>query len=190
MNIQEFNRRILQYRKQVDDLARHRMPVLAGNLAKRHIEEDFRQGGFTHNGFHKWPETKRQRSGGNSAGAQYGPLLSGRNHLSGSIEYTPGDGQVTVFTRVPYAAIHNRGGTTHPTVTPKMRRFAWAQHYREAGDDKKKDTFWKRLALTKKTKLTVNIPQRQFISREPGPELKKKINDKWDEEVEKIVLAP
>ena len=31
MNIQEFNRRILQYRKQVDDLARRRMPVLAGN---------------------------------------------------------------------------------------------------------------------------------------------------------------
>lgn len=190
MNIQEFNRRILQYRKQVDDLARRRMPVLAGNLAKRHIEEDFRRSGFTHNGFHKWPETKRQRSGGNSAGAQYGPLLSGRNHLSGSIEYTPGDGQVTVFTRVPYASIHNRGGTTNPTVTPKMRRFAWAQHYREAGDDKKKDTFWKRLALTKKTKLTVRIPKRQFISREPGPELKKKINDKWDEEVEKIVLAP
>ena len=47
MNIQEFNRRILQYRKQVDDLARRRMPVLAGNIAKRHIEEDFRRGGFT-----------------------------------------------------------------------------------------------------------------------------------------------
>lgn len=190
MNIQEFNRRILQEEKRLDDLARRRMPVLAGNLAKRHIEEDFRQGGFTHNGFHKWPETKRQRSGGNSAGAQYGPLLSGRNHLSGSIEYTPGDGVATVFTRVPYAAIHNRGGTTHPTVTPKMHRFAWAQHYKEAGDDKKKDTFWKRLALTKKTQLTVTIPQRQFMPSKPGPELEKKINDKWDAEVEKIVLAP
>ena len=108
MNIQEFNRRILQYRKQVDDLARRRMPVLAGNIAKRHIEEDFRRGGFTHNGFHKWPDTKRQRSGGNSAGAQYGPLLSGRNHLSGSIGYTPADGQATVHTHVPYAAVINR----------------------------------------------------------------------------------
>ena len=189
MNIQEFNRRILQYRKQVDDLARRRMPVLAGNIAKRHIEEDFRRGGFTHNGFHKWPDTKRQRSGGNSAGAQYGPLLSGRNHLSGSIGYTPGDGQVTVYTRVPYAAVQNRGGTTHPTVTPKMRRYAWAQHYREAGGDKKKDTFWKRLALTKKTKLTVRIPQRRFMPSKPGPELEQKINDKLDTEIRKIIAA-
>lgn len=99
MNIQEFNRRILQYQKQLADLTRRRMPVLAGNIAKRHIEENFRKGGFTHNGFHKWKETKRQRNGGSSAGSQYGPLLSGRNHLSGNIQYTPGDGQVTIFTR-------------------------------------------------------------------------------------------
>ena len=38
MNIQEFNRRILQYQKQLADLTRRRMPVLAGNIAKRHIE--------------------------------------------------------------------------------------------------------------------------------------------------------
>lgn len=187
MDIQEFNRRILQSRQQLDDLMRRKMPVLAGNIAKRHIEEDFRRGGFTCNGFHPWKETRRQRSGGESAATLYGPLLSGRNHLAGSIEYTPGDGQVTLFTRVPYAAIHNQGGTTHPTVTPKMRRFAWAQHYREAGEDKQKDTFWKRLALTKKQKLTVRIPQRQFISREPGPELARKVDEKMIQEVEKII---
>ena len=68
-----------------------------------------------------------------------------------------------------------------------MRKFAWAQHYKEAGDDKKKDTFWKRLALTKKTKLTVRIPQRQFISKEPGPELAKKIDNKLEQEIRKII---
>lgn len=187
MNIQEFNRKMLQKQKQLTDLMHRKMPVLAGNLAKRHIEEDFRKGGFTHNGFRKWPETKRQKSGGTGASSQYGPLLSGRNYLSGSIEYTPGDGQVTVFTRVPYAALHNRGGTTHPTVTPKMRRYAWAQHYKEAGDDKKKDTFWKRLALTKKEKLTVTIPQRQFMPTTPGPELAQKVSDKMNQEIRKII---
>ena len=187
MNIQEFNRRILQYQKQLADLTRRRMPVLAGNIAKRHIEENFRKGGFTHNGFHKWKETKRQRNGGSSAGSQYGPLLSGRNHLSGNIQYTPGDGQVTIFTRAPYAGIHNWGGIVRPTVTPQMRRFAWAQHYREAGKDKKKDTFWKRLALTQKTKLTINIPQRQFMPSKPGSELIRKVNDKLNTEVEKII---
>lgn len=187
MDIQEFTRWSLQKKKEIDDFLRGKMPVTAGNLAKRHIEEDFRKGGFTYNGFHPWKQTKRQQGGGNGASSAYGPLLSGRNYLAGSIEYTPGDGVVTVFTRAPYAGIHNWGGILRPTVTPKMRRFAWAQHYREAGDDKKKDTFWKRLALTKKTKLTVRIPQRQFISREPGPELGMKINAKLDAEVKKII---
>lgn len=187
MNVQEFIRRRLQQQKQLDDLMRRRMPVLAGNIAKLHIEEDFRKGGFTHNGFHKWPETKRQKSGGTGADSQYGPLLSGRVHLSASIDFAPDDGQVTVFTRVPYAAIHNRGGTTHPPVTPKMRRYAWAQHYKEAGDDKKKDTFWKRLALTKKQNLTVTIPKRQFMPYKAGPELRKKVDDIMDKEMRKIM---
>lgn len=186
--MQEFNRIIRLKQKELHDLIQRKMPVLAGNIAKRHIEDDFRKGGFTNNGFHKWKETRRQRSGGTGAGSQYGTLLSGRNHLAGSIDFTPGDGRVTVFTRVPYAAIHNRGGVTHPTVTPKMRRFAWAQHYREAGQDKKKDTFWKRLALTKKTKLNVTIPQRQFMPEDKaGPELRKKIDDKLEQEVRKIM---
>ena len=187
MNIQEFNRLIAQKQKQLSDLVRRRMPVLAGNIAKRHIEEDFRKGGFTHDGFHRWKETKRQRNGGSSAGAQYGPLLSGRNHLAGSVRYMPGDGRVTVFTRVPYAGIHNRGGTVRPTVTPQMRRFAWASHYREAGGDKKKDTVWTRLALTKQTKLAINIPQRRFMPSKPGPELARKVNDKLNAEAGKII---
>lgn len=187
MDIQEFNRRILQKRKQLEELVRRKMPVIAGNIAKRHIEDDFRKGGFTHNGFHPWQETRRQGSGRKGAGSRYGPLLSGGNHLSGSIEYAPGNGTVTVFTRVPYAGIHNRGGITNPTVTPKMRRFAWAQHYSQTGKDKKSDSFWKRLALTKKTKLVVRIPKRQFMPSTPGPELDKKINDKLRQEIKKII---
>ena len=57
MDIQEFNRRILQKQEQLKDLVRRKMPVIVGNIAKRHIEDDFRKGGFTHNGFHKWQET-------------------------------------------------------------------------------------------------------------------------------------
>lgn len=46
MDIQEFNRRILQKQEQLKDLVRRKMPVIVGNIAKRHIEEDFRKGGF------------------------------------------------------------------------------------------------------------------------------------------------
>jgi phage gpG-like protein len=60
-------------------------------------------------------------------------------------------------TGVPYAQIHNDGGTTHPTVTKKMRRWAWAMYF-ETGDP-----MFKNIALTKKTKLDVKIPQRKFM---------------------------
>ena len=99
MDIQEFNRRILQKQEQLKDLVRRKMPVIVGNIAKRHIEDDFRKGGFTHNGFHKWQETERQKNGGKGTDSRYGSLLSGRNHLSGSIEYALDNGTVTVFTR-------------------------------------------------------------------------------------------
>jgi len=67
---------------------------------------------------------------------------------------------------VPYAKIQDVGGTTHPTVTPRMRRWAWAM-YAQWGEER-----YKWLALTKKSKLTVNIwPSKWFTSiieaREP-----------------------
>lgn len=185
MTPEQFQQRIKQHQAQLNDLCRRVMPVAAGNLAKRHIEEDFRKGGFTYNGFSRWPTTRRQQGTGTSA--KYGPLLSDRNHLSTSIEYAPGVGSVNIYTRVPYAAIHNSGGVVNPTVTPKMRKFAWAMHYKESGGDKKADTMWKRMALTKKTKLRIKIPKRQFMGSTPGPELSKKITDNFERRITKIL---
>ena len=95
--------------------------------------------------------------------------------------------QVRITNPVPYAAIHNYGGTinTHPSVTKKMRRFAWAKFYSLAGVKKgekiPKDvppeaSKWRALALTKKTQLniTADIPQRQFIG--DSAELREKID--------------
>ena len=89
-----------------------------------------------------------------------------------SVEHTTYDYGALVYNRVPYAPIHNWGGTTHPTVTPRMRRYAWWRYY-AAGGGKKNGTGktaggeeaeqWKRLALTKKKKITGRIPQRQFL---------------------------
>jgi hypothetical protein len=55
------------------------------------------------------------------------------------------------FGKVKYAWIQDKGGTTHPTVTPRMRRWAWAMFY------KMKDDKYKAIALTKKAKLDVRI---------------------------------
>lgn len=51
-----------------------------------------------------------------------------------------------------YARIQDKGGTTRPTVTKRMRGWAWYMFY------KTKDEKYKGIALTKKSRLTVRIP--------------------------------
>lgn len=58
-----------------------------------------------------------------------------------------------------YARIQDEGGTTHPTVTPKMRRWAWAMYKKSKGMDK-----YKGIALTKQEKLTVKIPASRWFT--------------------------
>ena len=58
---------------------------------------------------------------------------------------------------VIYARIQELGGTTHPSVTERMRKFMWFMFY------KTKDDKFKRMALTKKNRLTVKIPERPYL---------------------------
>ena len=172
MTFEELNNRIQAQRQAIQDAVSRRLPIKIGRRATDHIKENFRRGGYVDEGLHPWPKTRRQQSGDMSAASQYGPLLSGRNHLAGSITYVPGEAQVTVGTTVPYAATHNQGATivSHPRVTPKMRKFAWAQFFKNGGKGATVPAgspagLWKALALTKKEKLTVTakIPQRRFL---------------------------
>ncbi|WP_418981714.1 hypothetical protein [Alistipes sp.] len=184
MDIKQFADLLRSKRKEVDTLMRRAMPIRVGNLAKRHYQENFRQGGFVNDGLKPWPKTKRQTGGGKSAASQHGPLLSTRNHLFSEVRYETGDYRVRVFNPVPYAPVHNWGATLTPTVTPKMRRFAWAMYYQASGKSKaagkgrksaKKEqpggsvdpeaAMWRGLALTKKKRLSIKIPQRQFIGQ-------------------------
>lgn len=202
MDAKDYIKIIEVHKKELNELIRRKLPVIVGRIAKDHYQDNFREGGFVNKGLQKWPVTMRQRSGSKSAAAKYGPLLSKNKHLFSSIKYMPGEYRVKVSNEVPYAAIHNEGGiiTTHPTVTPKMRKMAWARVYAITGikfKGKKKKKLpkelpaeaekWKRLALTKKAKLDIKatIPQRRFLGE--SAELTKKINDKIEQEVTKIL---
>lgn len=188
-------------------LAQRTFPVKGGVIAKRHFQDNFRQGGFVDGGLNAWQATKRQLSGSKSAAARYGPLMSSRKNLFSGLNYTPGVGRTILYNDVPYAPIHQFGGVTHPRVTPKMRAFAWAQYYREAGvkpkaaagekQGKKADRaktaepiseqalMWKRMALTKKATLTVRIPKRPFMGE--SRELNTKIKAMMAEEINKLL---
>lgn len=177
------------------------MPVKVGAMAKGFYQDNIAERqGFLNNGLTSWPKTRRQLSGGKSATANYGALLSSRNHLFNSILYIPGEYRVKISNPLDYAPIHNQGVTVSPAVTSKMRKFAWAMYYKEAGikktaSKKVKDKrtiqapenalLWKRLALTRKKRLNIKIPQRQFLGE--SKELNEQIRTKLDSEIRNIL---
>ena len=174
---------------------RDRLPRKVGVVAVNHFKQNFRDGGWLDGGLHPWKRTRRQDS--HSPDAKYGPLTSRRRHLMSSIQASSSPGQVTIENPVPYAAIHNDGGdiTTHPTVTDRMRRYAWHMVYSLAGIKGKgklpkelpaEAEKWKGLALTRKRNITVHahIPQRQFMGN--SAELREKVNRIINESLERI----
>lgn len=203
MDIKEFSKLIRTKQKEIDTLMRRKMPIRVGNMAKRHFQDNFRKSGFVDGGLHPWSKTKRQLSGGTSAASQHKPLLSNRNHLFNAVRYISGDYRVKIVNDVPYAPIHNWGGKTNPTVTPKMRRFAWAMYYQAAGKPKvgakgRKSAekapneeltpevqMWRGLALTKKKRLQIKIPKRQFIGQ--SRELEERIHADVEKQLETVL---
>lgn len=172
-----------------------RLPRKVGIIARNHFMQNFRDAGWRDGGLHQWKRTQRQDS--DSPDARYTPLTSRRDHLMRSIDYRAGQGEVTIENPVPYAGIHNEGGTvtTHPSVTDKMRRFAWAMAYKAAGVRGKgklpkeltpEAERWRAMALTKKNHLIVHaeIPQRQFMGE--GQELMEKVEQAVQESIDNI----
>lgn len=196
MDAKEVRRRIERAKTDIEKEVRDRLPRKVGITAVNHFRRNFRDAGWRDNGLHPWKKTLRQQAGGNDA--KYTPLTSRRDHLMRSIQYEQtAPGEVTVTDPVPYAAIHNEGGTlnTHPSVTPKMRRFAWAKAYSLAGVKGKgrlpkelppEAAKWCALALTKKSRLniTAHIPRRQFMGE--SHELMREINNIINQSLNRI----
>ncbi len=77
--------------------------------------------------------------------------------LRGSVHYEVEELEGRVGSNLKYARIQELGGPTHPTVTPKMRRWAWAMFYET------KNPMYRGVALTKKAKLDIIIPPRSYL---------------------------
>ena len=174
-NAQNIDRIFAELAKKVQREVQINLPRKVGIIAKNHFTDNFRKGGFVDSSLEPWQTTKRQQSGRGAEG-KYTPLTSRRDHLMRSITSHPRPGEVTIINDVEYANIHNEGGVVNPKVTDKMRRFAWYKVYSLAGirkGSKKKGKTakplppeaeaWKAIALTKKSRLHIKIPQRKFI---------------------------
>lgn len=195
MDAKDIEKLVTKAKNEILKEVNNRLPRKVGVIAVNHFRQNFRDGGWLDGGLHPWKRTRRQ--GSSSPDAKYTPLTSRRDHLMRSIQASTTPGQVTVENPVPYAAIHNDGGniTTHPTVTERMRKYAWRMVYSLAGIKGKgklpkelpaEAEKWKGLALTKKKKISVHahIPQRQFMG--DSAELRVKVNKIINESIQRI----
>lgn len=132
---------------------RIKLPIILANQVQRHFQKGFRKGGGqTDNSKGGWKPRKNDK--GRAILVKSGILRRDINKISQRFDKI----EIGTSNRTrDYAMIQNEGGVTHPTVTQKMRGYAWVQY------KKTKESKWKAIALTKKSRLTVNIPQREFI---------------------------
>ena len=106
----------------------------------------------------KWPPPSR-----NSLFTS-GTLLKRRGDLynSGTFRFTEDECVISWGLGLPYAWIQNFGGTTHPVVSEKMKRFFWAMYMQS------EDEFWKFMALKPVGEvLNITIPARTFMTIQP-----------------------
>lgn len=134
------------------------LPRIVGVIATRFFQENFERQGFPEQGtVNKW-KPRLPKSPRNDR-----PILIDTGTLRDSIRYWLVQGAVEVgvdLGKVPYAQIHNEGGTI--TITEKMRKFFWAKYHETFND------MWKALALTNKTE--ISMPKRQYMGLTPDLE--------------------
>lgn len=111
MSPEQFVKLVASKQKELEQLQNRTLPIKIGAMAKAHFQNNFRLGGFMDNGLHAWKPSKRLSYSGKSTKIDRNnkTLLSSRNHLFSSIEYTYQPGIVIIRNEVPYAAVHNEG---------------------------------------------------------------------------------
>lgn len=141
------------------------MPRVMGQIAVREFVGMFaRQAFVDENGTsHAWPSRKRKSKKSGRA------ILVKSGRLRRSIRVTSRDGDsVTIGTDVPYAQIHNEGGTLSATQSIRghqRRRFSRDE---VSGPSAKRERWVKTLIGTSSVKdhtrqLNTQMPQRQFM---------------------------
>lgn len=149
---------------------------IAADVSRELIEawdDNFRNKAF----FEKsWPETRIPN--------RRGSLMIRTGLLKNSIKSRLAAESVGFSSSMPYAKLHNEGGTM--VVTTKMKRFFWAMFYKNGGKKSKSQSaeagYWKALAL-KKVGSKLTIKQRQFIGHHPQVDIavRRVIDDNFQE---------
>lgn len=138
-------------------------PKRMGNDALRHFLMSFRNQGFTDERLVLWPKTKAPRTIGGRA--VQGRILKGRGLLMNSLRVTRSDWNGIQLAaggpQVPYAKIHNEGGTIETTAN--VRAHARRDHVARLRTGKVARTGGPVKAHTRR--MLTYMPKRQYMGR-------------------------
>ena len=175
MSPDDFLKLLTKNRQKLEDACRRTIPLKVSVTMEQHTQDNFRAGGYVDGGVHPWKSTMRQQYA-NDADRLYTPLLSRQQNLYKGTHHRYEPYKSVVYNDVPYASIHNEGGSI--TVTARMKKYFWAR-YKETGAE-----MYKFLAL-KRVGSSIIIPRRQFIGE--SRELMQKISKLVENELTKIL---
>ena len=156
----------------------NRVPRIAGTVAVHHIKQSFRNQGFTDQSLRKWKQRKHKGRGRRRA------ILVKSGALRRSVRITRiGRRSVSVGSELPYAQIHNEGGTID-TVQQVGKHTRKAHKRRRSGRKRRSVQVKEHIVSAHKRKINTKIPRRQFIGR--SRKLERKIDLKITTEIQKI----
>lgn len=169
MNAQQFERLVKKKAGEIRQYAQNRFPVEAGNTALRFVEGNFRAQGWQGRTFKNWKPNKRR-----------GRILVKTGHLRSATYYVTRPGEVIVRNTVPYAKIHNEGGTVNTSA--RVRAHTRKAHTRGGRAVRAHQV----QEHTRHVNFT--MPQRQFAptAGSPSPVLAKAVARKIEQELKRM----
>lgn len=145
-NAKKVDSQLKRLHRAMDDKIPRRVAV----ETQQFFQDRFQEQGWRDQTLDPWKSRKHKEKGKN--------ILVQSGALQDSIQILQErGGKVVIGTDLPYARIHNEGGVIEVPVTKRMRDFFWHKFHKTG------ELRWKHMALTKKEKFEIEIPQRQFI---------------------------
>ena len=111
MSPEEFEKKLHITSKEIQNYANNRYPSVAGNIALRFVNGNFRAQGFQGQSFERWKKSNKNK----------GTTLVDKGHLRAATYYTTQPGQTTLKNNMPYAKPNNEGFEGTVTIKAHTR---------------------------------------------------------------------
>lgn len=185
MSPEEFEKKLRQRAKEIQNYAMTRFPSTAGNIALRFINGNFRAQGFQGQSFERWKKSKGEK----------GTTLVDTGALRAANYYTTQPGQTTLKNNMPYAKAHNEGFEGTVTIKAHSRnKYSKAKKgtgkFTKTGKERMQTvTFKSGSSQVRAHQRKMNIKRRQFMPTHPNdsPVLNNAIQRQVAREIKQIM---